>query len=224
METVCAQAAEGVPPIVLVADSDDDAREMYATALSLNGFWVDQARTGANALVFASDLKPDVIVTDVSPGGAMDGLELVRSLWQEQRTAYIPVVAVASMTALLGESTDAFAAVLEKPVVLDALVSDVRSAVGRSSELAARAKRARDRVSELLGRSARLVEKSHRLAAEHARRPCPRRPCPRCRASLRWVERQTLDGTLYDYYAPCQNGCGLFCYDHRLAEFVPLIE
>ena len=40
------------------------------------------------------------------------------------------------------------------------------------------------------------------------------RLCPACGETLRWTERRQLFGVTFDYFRPCVNGCGLFCYNH----------
>ena len=51
--------------LILLADDDGDARQMYAEYLLLSGFAVVQARNGHDALDVARSCRPDVVVTDV---------------------------------------------------------------------------------------------------------------------------------------------------------------
>jgi two-component system, cell cycle response regulator DivK len=115
-------------PLVLVVDDYQDAREMYAEYLSFSGFRVVEASTGTEAVEKALELRPDVILMDLSLPG-MDGWAATRQLKNDDRTKFIPVVALTGH-ALAGASEgarlagcDAF---VTKPCLPDELVIEVR--------------------------------------------------------------------------------------------------
>src|SRR5262249_15295979 len=81
------------PPLILVVDDYQDAREMYAEYLQFSGFRVAEARNGNEAVDQAFALKPDLILMDLSLPG-MDGWEATRQLKADERTRNIPVVAL----------------------------------------------------------------------------------------------------------------------------------
>ena len=115
-------------PLILVVDDYQDAREMYAEYLQFSGFRVAEARNGNEAVSQAFDLKPDLILMDLSLPG-MDGWEATRVLKADDRTKHIPVVALTGH-ALAGASEGARKAgcdsFVTKPCLPDDLVVEVR--------------------------------------------------------------------------------------------------
>ena len=93
------------PPLILVVDDYQDAREMYAEYLQFSGFRVAEARNGNEAVAQAFSLRPDLILMDLSLPG-MDGWEATRVLKADERTKHIPVVALTGH-ALAGASEGA---------------------------------------------------------------------------------------------------------------------
>jgi two-component system cell cycle response regulator DivK len=122
-------------PLVLVVDDYQDAREMYAEYLSFSGFRVAEASNGLEAVEKALQLRPDVILMDLSLPG-MDGWAATRRLKTDERTRTIPVVALTGH-ALAGASDgakqagcDAF---VTKPCLPDELVVEVRRILQRQT-------------------------------------------------------------------------------------------
>jgi CheY-like chemotaxis protein len=115
-------------PLILVVDDYQDAREMYAEYLQFSGFRVAEARNGNEAIEQAFELKPDLILMDLSLPG-MDGWEATRQLKSDERTKNIPVVALTGH-ALAGASEGAKRAgcdsFVTKPCLPDDLVVEVR--------------------------------------------------------------------------------------------------
>jgi CheY-like chemotaxis protein len=116
------------PPLILVVDDYQDAREMYAEYLQFSGFRVAEARNGNEAVEQAFALKPDLILMDLSLPG-MDGWEATRRLKADERTRLIPIVALTGH-ALAGASEGAKRAgcdsFVTKPCLPDDLVVEVR--------------------------------------------------------------------------------------------------
>ena len=81
------------PPLILVVDAYQDAREMYAEYLQFSGFRVAEARNGNEAVAQARSLRPDLILMDLSLPG-MDGWEATRRIKGDARTRHIPVIAL----------------------------------------------------------------------------------------------------------------------------------
>ena len=115
-------------PLILVVDDYQDAREMYAEYLQFSGFRVAEAKTGNEAIDKAFQLRPDLILMDLSLPG-MDGWEATRQLKSDERTRHIPVVALTGH-ALAGASEGARKAgcdsFVTKPCLPDDLVVEVR--------------------------------------------------------------------------------------------------
>ena len=119
---------EQTNPLILVVDDYQDAREMYAEYLQFSGFRVAEARNGNEAVEKAFELRPDLILMDLSLPGK-DGWEATRELKADERTRHIPVVALTGH-ALAGASEGAKKAgcdsFVTKPCLPDDLVVEVR--------------------------------------------------------------------------------------------------
>lgn len=117
-----------INPLILVVDDYQDAREMYAEYLQFSGFRVAEARNGNEAVEKAFELRPDLILMDLSLPGK-DGWEATRELKSDERTRHIPVVALTGH-ALAGASEGAKKAgcdsFVTKPCLPDDLVVEVR--------------------------------------------------------------------------------------------------
>ena len=83
--------------LVLVADDDADIRELVALRLARAGYLVETARDGVEAFSRAVELRPDLVVLDVSMPG-QDGFETSRRLRADPRTSYLPVVFLTART------------------------------------------------------------------------------------------------------------------------------
>lgn len=122
------------PPLVLVVEDYQDAREMYVEYLKFSGFRVAEARNGLEALDQAMSLLPDIILMDLALP-RMDGWEATRRLKDDARTRHIPVVALTGH-ALAGHAEgarqagcDAF---VTKPCLPDALVAEINRVLKHS--------------------------------------------------------------------------------------------
>jgi two-component system cell cycle response regulator DivK len=115
-------------PLVLVVEDYDDAREMYAAYLRLDGFRVEEAADGAEALRVAAALAPDAIVMDLSLP-VLDGFEAVRRLRGEPGTRGIPIVALSGFPAAR-ERDGGWNAFVVKPCMPDELIGAVRAVLG----------------------------------------------------------------------------------------------
>jgi len=80
-------------PLILVVDDFEDGREMYASYLRVLGYRVDEAANGREALEKAFELRPDIILMDLSLP-ILDGWQATRELKSDERTAKIPIVAL----------------------------------------------------------------------------------------------------------------------------------
>ena len=105
-------------------DDSDDAREMLAAALHLEGFAVQEARDGREGVERAVKSLPDIIITDLRTP-VMDGHEAIRRLRADQRTHRIPIIACSGEERAGTEyiAADVF---VPKPFPLDVLLLEVR--------------------------------------------------------------------------------------------------
>jgi len=82
------------PQTILLVQADDDNRELYAELFRQDGFRLILASTAREALRAA--VKADAIVTGILLAGEMDGVEMLKRLKHDDRTAGIPVIVVTS--------------------------------------------------------------------------------------------------------------------------------
>lgn len=115
-------------PTVLLVQSDQDNREMYAEYLRLKGFDPISASTVEEALALAADAH--VIVTGIALPGDQDGVALISRLRTNQETQHVPIVA---LTTFVGNAERAAAAGCDrwllKPCLPDELLACVRRAM-----------------------------------------------------------------------------------------------
>jgi two-component system, cell cycle response regulator DivK len=80
-------------PLVLIVEDDPEMRRLYSEVLAKNGFQVDQAHNGYQALEKALATHPALVITDIAVPG-MDGIELCQRLRADSRTSGIPILAI----------------------------------------------------------------------------------------------------------------------------------
>ena len=115
---------------VLVVDDAPDARELAAIALEVAGFHVSTAGNGLEALFTAHDLRPSVILMDISMP-VLDGVEATRLLKAGTTTREAHVIAhTARPGALLESMTRLFSAILPKPALPDLVITSVQRFAG----------------------------------------------------------------------------------------------
>jgi two-component system cell cycle response regulator DivK len=234
MATSTVSSLGGRPTTALLVDRDADTRTMYAEFLQRSRYNTDEAEDGREALAKAISLRPDVIVTETRLPG-INGYDLCELLHKDVATRAIPVIFVTG-DAFAGDvrhAADAGAdAVLIKPCLPQQLLSEIRRLLSASLELRERGDAVRERLSQQIVKSDRLIEKSHanirRVTLSRAlnRRDTttpPMRPpslvCPVCDQPLRYV-RSHVGGVSvrhleqWDYFE-CSGGCGTFQYRER---------
>jgi len=86
------------PPMVLVVDDSLTVRKITTRLLTREGFRVDSAKDGVDALEKMHDLIPDVVLLDVEMP-RMDGFELARVMRSDERLKSVPIIMITSRTA-----------------------------------------------------------------------------------------------------------------------------
>lgn len=112
---------------ILIVESHEDTRELYAEHLRFCGFKVLAARTADEGIANAPSV--DAIVTGIAVHGSFDGLELIRRTRQNESTRRTPII-VLTAHAFEWHRQQAFDAganaFLSKPCPLDLLVGEIR--------------------------------------------------------------------------------------------------
>ena len=81
---------------ILCVDDDDSIRKLCSVYLTKRGYRVESAANGVDALtLIASKGAPDVVITDVNMP-LMNGLELVKRLREDRRTARTPIIVLSA--------------------------------------------------------------------------------------------------------------------------------
>ena len=81
---------------ILCVDDDDSIRKLCTVYLTKRGFRIEAAANGVEALsLITSKGVPDVVITDVNMP-LMNGLELVKRLREDRRTARTPIIVLSA--------------------------------------------------------------------------------------------------------------------------------
>ncbi|MBL7258495.1 response regulator transcription factor [Paractinoplanes lichenicola] len=83
--------ATAAAPVVLIAEDDEDIRDLISWKLEVAGFRTLHAGNGKTAVELAAEHRPDAAVLDINMP-AMDGLEVCQNLRRDEGTANIPVL------------------------------------------------------------------------------------------------------------------------------------
>src|SRR5437868_1788044 len=79
--------------LILIADDAEENRNIYSRAMALAGYRFALAEDGEECLQLAHQLRPDLILMDLSLP-RLDGLEATRRLKANEHTRHIPVIAL----------------------------------------------------------------------------------------------------------------------------------
>jgi two-component system, cell cycle response regulator DivK len=113
--------------LVLVVEDNEKNLKLFRDVLQANGYRTLEARTGGQAVELAARHEPDLLLMDIQLPD-VDGVEALRRLRADKRTARIPVLAVTAQ-AMQGDRRrflDAgFDGYVSKPVDIGELVRTV---------------------------------------------------------------------------------------------------
>ena len=123
---------------ILIVDDDRDVFESMKIVLEAEGYRVDWATNGTEALQKARAVKPDLMILDVMMNSDDEGFQVTYKMKQDGELSCIPIVMVTSVGSRTGFSFDRardedFLPVnefLEKPVDPRVLVDKVRENLG----------------------------------------------------------------------------------------------
>ena len=121
-------------PIILVVEDEAPLLTLLRYNLEKQGFRVEEAADGQEALLRVAETKPDLILLDwMLP--ALSGLEVCRQIRRRPATRDLPIIMVTART----EDQDAVRALdtgaddyIAKPFAMDALLARIRALLRRS--------------------------------------------------------------------------------------------
>lgn len=108
---------------ILIVDDEQDILETLRLILEMEGYSVETASTGQQAIEKMSALVPDVVLSDVMMP-VMNGLELLKRLQAHPQHRAIPVI-ITSAGSIDAEKLRGSCAFLKKPVDLDVLLRTI---------------------------------------------------------------------------------------------------
>ncbi|MCE1245212.1 MAG: response regulator [Firmicutes bacterium] len=117
---------------VLLAEDDEDAREIARVILELYGYEVIEAVDGVSLLHKSMEVNPDIVILDLSltPGG---GIQLMLQLRKNVVFSTVPVLAYTAMSSIDDMEMlkrEGFDGVIPKPCKPEEIVDTVRKFVG----------------------------------------------------------------------------------------------
>jgi two-component system, cell cycle response regulator DivK len=121
---------------VLIVEDNERSMKLFRDVLEVTGYRTLQASTAAQAIELARQHLPDVVLMDVRLPD-VDGVEALRRIRTDARTAFLPVVAVTAQ-AMDGDGERflraGFDAYLPKPVDVTELLGVVEQYASSSRE------------------------------------------------------------------------------------------
>ena len=81
------------PPRILIADDNEDNRDIVATQLAGHNYELLQAADGEEALAIAKDRLPDLILLDIMMP-KLDGVEVCRRLKADSKLPFMPIILI----------------------------------------------------------------------------------------------------------------------------------
>jgi CheY-like chemotaxis protein len=122
---------------VLIADDIDTSRELIRTVLETTGYAVSEASDGIQALRYAREIEPDLIILDLHMPG-VDGYGVLAELRRDGKFAATPIMALTA-SAMQGDRQRAlnagFDSYVSKPIPLSVLRQEVERLLKRDRSL-----------------------------------------------------------------------------------------
>ena len=123
-------------PFVLAVDDEEHITELLAMALGYNGFEVQRAATGREALAAVQQRRPDLILLDVMLPD-LDGFEVARRLRSDERAGTrVPVIFLTARDATADKVEGLRLGVddyVTKPFSIEELVERVKAVLRRAA-------------------------------------------------------------------------------------------
>jgi CheY-like chemotaxis protein len=114
---------------LLIADDKATSRELIRTALEDYGYSITEASDGIDALRYAREFDPDLIILDLHMPG-LDGFGVVTELRRDGKFAATPIMALTA-SAMQGDYERAIAAGFDSYVSKPIRLADLRKEIER---------------------------------------------------------------------------------------------
>ena len=121
-----------MPRTILLADDHEDNRLALLTVLEREGYRTLGAANGRQAVEFAREYMPDLILMDLAMP-IMDGRQAMQQLRADAQTSRIPIVVLTAMALSVDRDrlvAEGFDGLLIKPCMPPHLVAEVRRVLG----------------------------------------------------------------------------------------------
>ena len=128
---------------ILIAEDEPSLRENLQWMLELEGYEVTAACHGGEALAYAQQARPDLVLTDVMMP-VLDGYGLIRALREDSKLATVPIIMLTAMAdhndvrSAMNLGADDY---LTKPCRREELLEAIKARLMRSSGLEQAAQR-----------------------------------------------------------------------------------
>lgn len=150
---------------VLVVDDDPEIVSFIRRGLAFEGYSVETARDGYEALEKARDREPDLVVLDIMMPG-IDGLEVSKRLRQGSDVPILMLTAKASVADRIAGLDSGADDYLVKPFSFDEFLARVRALLRRRKPARREILHFNNLSLNTTAREVRLVEKSVELTAQ----------------------------------------------------------
>lgn len=181
-----------MPKQLLVVDDDPSLLLAVSETLRAEGYDVQTARRGAEAMVRVAEALPDLIISDIRMPG-MDGYALVRNLRAAPRTRLVPIVFLTAKDETVDRITgfrtgvDAYVTKPFEPEELVAIVKSILERVQRTHSDLARMFGDQETTADLV-RDEDLTDAEWRVAETVARGLSNKEIAAELKLSLRTIE------------------------------------
>jgi CheY-like chemotaxis protein len=119
---------------ILIADDDEGIRELLRELLDSEGYRVEEATNGAEAIASIAAKRPHAVLMDLMMP-VVSGAEATAMIKRDPRTASIPVLAMSAGRNIVAMQNDIPADdFIAKPFELSALIAAIAALTGRNQE------------------------------------------------------------------------------------------
>ena len=122
------------PPKILFVDDEEDIREVVKLRLETNGYVVDTAGSGEEAIRKVASNRPDLMILDVMMPG-MDGLAVLKKIRKDEIDTHLPIIILtAKRKKMIGDlfELENIQGFIEKPFESAMLLDIIKKTLSRT--------------------------------------------------------------------------------------------